>query len=128
MKQTKTIPFDWEEYNSNRDKYKVVTRDGDEVTQLTKFDTIEEMCLRCIISGYIASYNIYGIHFYSGGISQYDLQLQYEEEVVESWVNLYRTNDGVLHTSNTIYCKDLAESNGKSRDNYIKTINLNDLV
>ncbi|MEY3531859.1 MAG: hypothetical protein RLY68_861, partial [Actinomycetota bacterium] len=57
MKQTKTIPFDWEEYNSNRDKYKVVTRDGDEVTQLTKFDTIEEMCLRCIISGYIASYN-----------------------------------------------------------------------
>ncbi len=33
MKQTKTIPFNWEEYNNNRDKYKVVTRDGDEVNQ-----------------------------------------------------------------------------------------------
>jgi hypothetical protein len=128
MKQTKTIPFDWELYNNNRDKYKVVTRDGDEVTQLTKFDTIEDMCLRCIIRGYIASYNIYGIHFYSGGISQYDLQLQYEREVFESWVNLYEDGDGRLFTSPSHINEQIAKEKASGKKGYIKTINLKDLV
>jgi hypothetical protein len=129
MKQTKTIPFDWEEYNNNRDKYKVVTRDGDEVTQLTKFDTTEDMCLRCIIRGSIASYNVYGIHFYSGGISQYDLQLQYEEEVREVWIMIIQTEDGTRRVVNAHYHTKEKAINASNfiEGKLIATINLYDL-
>lgn len=126
MKQTKTIPFDWELYNNNRDKYKVVTRYGYEVTQLYKFDITTEMCLRVLLKNNIESYTLNG-NFYPDGINKHDLQLQYEEEVVESWVNLYKADDGTLYTSNTYTSKNYAE-NSRNLNNYIKTINLNDLV
>jgi hypothetical protein len=129
MKQTKTIPFNWELYNNNRDKYKVVTRDGDEVTQLTKF----------LATGLCPLYGVVNCNlkaWYLGGKFQehdelshnYDLQLQYEEEVVESWVNLYKTNDGLISTSATFISKESARSIGICVKGYFKTINLNDLV
>ena len=126
MKQTKTIPFDWELYNNNRDKYKVVTRYGYEVTQLYKFDITTEMCLRVLLKNNIESYTLNG-NFYPDGISIHDLQLQYEEEVVESWVNLYRSIEGRIVVSNTYVTKEEAKKQVIS-NNYIKTINLNDLV
>lgn len=127
MKQTKTIPFDWEEYNSNRDKYKVVTRDGDEVTQLTKFEEVSSYSsLIGVKNKLLYSWYDKG-QFASGGESNFDLQLQYEEEIVESWVNLYKADNGNLYTSNTYTSKNYAE-NSRNPGNYIKTINLNDLV
>lgn len=123
MKQTKTIPFDWEEYNNNRDKYKVVTRDGDEVTQLINFECTE-LPLRCVIDGEIYSYAVNGKHSFNSS----RLQLQYEEEVVESWVNLYSTHDGFISTSATFISKESARSIGICTKGYVKTINLNDLV
>jgi len=124
MKQTKTIPFDWDLYNNNRDKYKVVTRCGDEVTQLINFECTE-LPLRCVIDGEIHSFGVDGKYLsYSNG---FDLLLQYEEEVVESWVNLYYNNEGGLFTSVTHdTCKEAKKS--ANTVNYIKTINLNDLV
>jgi len=125
MKQAKTIPFNWEEYNNNRDKYKVVTRGGDEVTQLINFG-YTDLPLRCVIDGEIYSYAVDGKYLsYSNG---YDLQLQYEEEVVESWVNLYLEPNNQIITSRTFSTKHQAESYGKQHNEYIKTINLNDLV
>jgi hypothetical protein len=127
MKQAKTIPFNWEEYNNNRDKYKVFTRGGDEVTQLTKFEKISTYCqLVGVKNGFLQTWHDKG-QFTSVGESNFDLQLQYEEEVVESWVNLYKADDGTLYTSNTYTSKNYAE-NSRNLNNYIKTINLNDLV
>jgi hypothetical protein len=131
MKQTKTIPFDWELYNNNRDKYKVVTRDGDEVNQLTKFEGITSFA-------FIGCHVPNGIHvlrgwqidgkFYEGAEYRLDLLLQYEEEVFESWVNLYRKDDGSLYLGHIFKCEYDCKSVGNSQYNYIKTINLNDLV
>ena len=126
MKQTKTIPFDWEEYNNNRDKYKVVTCDGDEVNQLTNFGCTK-IPLRAVSNGEIYSYALDGKSL-SYSNSRFDLKLQYEEEVVESWVNLYRTDDGLISTSATFISKESARSIGIYVKGYFKTINLNDLV
>jgi hypothetical protein len=126
MKQTKTIPFDWEKYNNNREKYKVVTRSGDVVKQLTNFEDIRSFSLKGTIDGDLKSWSLNG-DFFHVTKSQDDLQLQYEEEVFESWVNLYKADDGTLYTSNTYTSKNYAE-NSRNPGNYIKTINLNDLV
>jgi len=109
MKQTKTIPFDWEEYNSNREKYKVVTRDGDDITHL-KMSSIKSL------------------YVHGSYVGNNDLQLQYEEEVVESWTNLYRTDNDLINTSATFITKEAAKSVGICMKGYIKTINLNDLI
>ncbi len=127
MKQTKTIPFNWEEYNNNRDKYKVVTRGGDEVNQLTKFETTNKFPWVGVVLHELKSFYIDGKYLESGD-SIFDLQLQYEEEVVESWVNLYSTHDGFISTSATFISKESARSIGICTKGYVKTINLNDLV
>lgn len=129
MKQTKTITFDWELYNNNRDKYKVITRDGDEVTQLTKFVRYKDHSVlvgvrnNTLLTTWHANGNWSGL-----GITDIDLQLQYEEEVVESWMNLHYNNDGRIITSGTYPSKELAEMVICAAPNFIKTINLNDLV
>ncbi len=129
MKQIKTIPFDWEKYNNNRDKYKVVTRDGDEVTQLTKFERLPLLPVLMGVEGGVTliRWTESGHFRLNKSYSNLDLQIQYEEEVVESWVNLYKADDGTLYTSNTYTSKNYAE-NSRNPGNYIKTINLNDLV
>jgi hypothetical protein len=127
MKQTKTIPFDWEEYNNNRDKYKVVTRNGDEVTQLTKFECVGTFySLRGVLNHCICSFFENG-KWLEASTTFKDLELQYEEEVKGSWVNLYWNNDGSIFTSATYDFEGLAKKSGRSQ-NYIKTINLDDLV
>jgi hypothetical protein len=129
MKQTKTIPFDWEEYNNNRDKYKVVTRDGDEVTQLTKFERLPLLPVLMGVEGGVTliRWTESGHFRLNKSYSDFDLQLQYKEEVVESWVNLYRSIEGYIVVSNTYVTKEEAKKQVIS-NNYIKTINLNDLV
>lgn len=128
MKHTKTIPFDWEKYNNNRDKYKVVTRDGDEVTQLTKFERLPLLPVLMGVEGGVTliRWTESGHFRLNKSYSDLDLQLQYEEDVKESWVNLYRNGGaialGFVHTSE----KEAKMSATKL--NYIKTINLNDLV
>jgi hypothetical protein len=124
MKQTKTIPFDWEEYKKNQDKYKVVTRDGNEVTQLINFGCTE-LPLRCVINKEIYSYAVDG-KYLSYSNSRFDFQLQYEEEVVESWVNLYR-NGGAIALG-FVHSSEKEAKMSATKLNYIKTINLNDLA
>ena len=130
MKQIKTIPFDWEEYNSNRDKYKVVTREGDEVTQLTKFERLPLLPVLMGVEGGVTliRWTESGHFRLNKSYSGFDLQLQYEEEVVESWVNLYLEPNNKKIASRTFHTKYQAESYGKQHNDYFKTINLNDLV
>lgn len=132
MKQTKTIPFDWDEYNNNREKYTVVTRGGDEVTQLTKFEGITSFpFVGCHVPNGIhvlRGWQIDGKFLECPEQHRNDLQLQYEEEVVESWVNLYKTDDGLISTSATFISKESARSIGICVKGYFKTINLDNLV
>jgi hypothetical protein len=128
MKQIKTIPFDWEEYNNNRDKYKVVTRNGDEVTQLTKFEEVSSYSsLIGVKNKLLYSWYDKG-QFASERESNFDLQLQYEEDVVESWVNLYMDHNSRLATSPVYPNEQIAKKISINTMNYIKTINLNELI
>lgn len=128
MKQTKTIPFDWEEYNNNREKYKIFTRDGDEVTQLTKFEITTDCTLVGILLNELKFFYINGKYLETREHG-FDLFLHYEEDVVESWVNLYYNNDdGRISTSGSFLTKEDAKSIGICVKGYFKTINLNDLI
>ena len=129
MKTTKTIPFDWELYNNNRYKYKVVTKSGNEVTQLTYFTRESPYKIIGVYNdslhirrenGYYSSENIE---------SEHDFQLQYEQEVVESWANLYESVNGQRHIQISYNTKEEAVERIANTANakYIKTINLNEL-
>lgn len=90
MKQTKTIPFDWELYNNNRDKYEVVTRGGDEVTELTKFKGLTNT-IAGVKTGHLLAWNLNGTTNNNYEETNFDLFLQYEEEVknTESDASVY---------------------------------------
>lgn len=119
MKQTKTIPFKWELYNNNRDKYTVIHRNsGKKLIKLAKYEGLEGV--------YEGSD---GWDYRHGdGVDPYNLQLQYEEEVVESWVYLYYNNDGSISPSFVYNSEELAKKAAERSQSYIATINLNDLV
>ena len=127
MKQTKTIPFDWEKYKNNRDKNKVVTRDGYEITQLTKFENVKNESLVGVLENRTNKWHLNGLHYREVN-SGYDLQLQHDQEGEGSWVYLYRTDDGSILASRTYSTKEQAEFQFKDNPFYIKTINLKDLV
>ena len=130
MKTTKTIPFDWELYNNNRDKYKVVTKSGKEVTQLTLFKRDSPFKLVGIIMNNIYTWTENG-HYNGDEEDSYDdLQLQYEEEVVERWVNVYENEYGGRCVGRIYSLKEdtmREHARSFSTSKLIKTINLNDL-
>lgn len=82
MKKTRTIHFNWEEYNSNREKYKVVTQDLKKIKQLTLFERTPSLPILVGIQGVTLTTWTESGHFrLDKSYSYYDLQLQYEEEV-----------------------------------------------
>ncbi len=131
MKQTKTIPFDWEEYNNNRDKYKVVTRDGDEVTQLTKFERLPLLPVLMGVEGGVTliRWTESGHFRLNKSYSDFDLQLQYEEEVRELWIIIIQKEDGTRRVVNAHYLtKERAiDASNVIEGKLIATINLYDL-
>lgn len=91
MKQTKTIPFDWEFYQANKDKCRVITSHETprEVTQLTNFDCSDIYPLVGVIVDDRYTWAITG--YYSNlSDNPYNLRLEVTEEVVEGYANLYR--------------------------------------
>lgn len=104
---------------------KVVTRDGREVTQLTKFKTIEEHCLYGVLENEIHSWHKNGV-FYKHTKNNTDLFLAVEPQRI--WVNVFYNNN-LLWVGNVCYdSKERAEENAISNSNikYIKTIEITD--
>ena len=129
MKNIKTIPFNWDKYQSDNSKYTVVTKSGDPITQLTKFD-IEDQ-----------SSELYGVNTeiqevyawdengkYLGRTRNNDLMLQYEEEVKDSWVNVYK--NGVQGPSYVVgaICTTKEKCLKYKGKGYVTTINLNNII
>jgi hypothetical protein len=118
MKHVKSIPFDWETYNKNKDnvvrKYKVVTITGREVTQLTEFECNNDL-------------NLVGVTP-NGDLMRTraeHLYLQYEVDLQEQWVNVYLSpSNRLLLSSETFETKNIAEVIGKAKANYLTTIDL----
>lgn len=116
----KTKEFDLEEALNGA---KVVTRDGREVTQLTKFKTIEEHCLYGVVDEEIHSWHKNGV-FYKHTKNNTDLFLAVEP--IRIYANVYYSQNGLLEMGLCFKDRDTAELQGTRDSNYIKTIEITD--
>ncbi len=102
----------------------VQTRDGREVTQLTKFETGRAWCLIGILEGDFRSYDING-KYSRDSIHDKDLFMAPEKKSV--WVNVYESKDNTdefqVYTSRLHPTKESALAHRKDY-NYIKTIEI----
>jgi len=129
MKNIKTIPFNWDTYQSDKsNKYTLVTRGGDPITQLTKFD-IEDQPSEL----YGVNTEMQEVYGWQENGSYYrnetnDLMLQYEEEVVGSWVNVHQDVSGQYLYVGATYSTMKEAMKYAASEGYVTTINLNDIV
>lgn len=129
MKNIKTIPFNWDTYQSDKDKYTLVTRDGREVTELIRFSHQPENgdIMYGLVRGEVFSWDDDGSYF--SDIAEHhreDLMLEYEEEEVGRWVNLYK--DCPAYKTGSEFRTKAQALEMKGNDNYICTFNLNDIL
>jgi hypothetical protein len=117
----KTKPFNLEEALNGA---KVVTRDGREVKELTKFESFEDYPLVGVLDNELKSWNEQGKHTnFCVGDSSLDLFLAVEPQRI--WVCVYKIS-GQIGLGAICYSKEEAESKIISTANYIKTIEITD--
>jgi hypothetical protein len=105
---------------------KVVTRDGREVTQLSKFNTYRKLCLYGVVDDEVESWTIDG-QYSEIGMSNMDLFL--EGKLTRGWLNIYRNKYGQLYTGYSIYVSEAIAIKHKedlNAEHYIKTIEITD--
>jgi hypothetical protein len=97
----------------------VITRDGRQVKELTRFYTCNQMeSIVGTIDGMLNLFDGEGIH------STFKIaDLFMDSEVIESWVNVY-CRDGVLHIGTSYISEEQAKINGKNAPDYITTIKI----
>ena len=115
----KTKPFNLEEALNGA---KVVTRDGREVTELTKFESEAQDFIFGRIDKSIFAWRLNG-NYYNEGASSLDLFLAVEPQSI--WVNVYKIN-GHIGLGAIGYTKEEAINRNYHTDKYIKTIEITD--
>jgi hypothetical protein len=108
---------------------KVVTRDGREVLELSKFENIKDYPLVGVLDDGINSWTIDG--YYQDQNEENDKDLFLVGKVQSIWVNVFKNKYGDLYMGKTDYeskemairCKD-----NMDREQYIKTIEITDEV
>ena len=102
---------------------KVVTRDGREVSQFTKFDTYEKFSLYGVVNDEIQCWDIKG-RYYEGANPNIDLFI--EGEVQSVWVNVYRNKYNSVYTGQSYTSKEHALNHIDKTVELIKTIEITD--
>lgn len=121
-------PFNLEEALNGA---KVITRDGRLVTQLIKFNADEKETLYGVVSNEIVSWKDDGRFSFVPPYNDHILDLFMFVEPVRIWVNIFKRYNG-----NDIYVganrykskEDAINSLDKNDPDYIKTIEINDIV
>jgi hypothetical protein len=103
---------------------KIVTRDGREVTQLTKFEDAEEYPLGAVLEGKIQSWSIDG-YYYIDRLGENNADLFIEAKVRRGWVNVYGNGRDII-TSGGYITREDATRNIREDYEYIKTIEITD--
>jgi hypothetical protein len=129
MRKDKLIYFEWDTYIANPNKYRVATRFGKPVKQLTRFEQANDRFnIYGIVDGEVLHWSEYGVCGIFGLEHDYDLYLHYDEEIVGSWVNVYKNDgQGPIYGVGSI-CTTKEECLKYKRSGYITTINLNDII
>ena len=122
----KTKPFNLEEALNGA---KVVTRDGREVKQLTKFNTDEIHCIYAVIDKSVKKFDIDGYEHYVTKRALPTLLMEVEPKKI--WINLCRdlvTDKLYIETFTSAYLVNEAIKDMKKFSNleYIKTIQITD--
>ncbi len=102
---------------------KVVTRDGQEVKELTKFGLKNEFCIIGVLNGEINAWTEKGEWDYHKKGSPNDLFLADETQSI--WVNVLKIN-GHIGLGAIGYTKEEAENKNYYPDKHIKTIEITD--
>ena len=102
---------------------KVVTRDGREVLELTKFELKSEFCMVGVLSGEINAWTEKGEWDYHKKGSPSDLFIAVEPQSI--WVNVLKIN-GHIGLGAIGYTKEEAKGKNIYTDSYIKTIEITD--
>jgi len=105
---------------------KVVTRDGREVLELTKFENLGELPLVGVVDGDLETWSIKGK--YSRDIAS-NMDLCIVGKVQSIWVNIYKkSNNGEIYIGSQRYKSKQNAINAVSKGNqeYIKTIEITD--
>ena len=102
---------------------KVVTRDGLEVTQLTKFETYHKFRLYGVVDDELQCWTIDGQYSEAVVISNMDLFLVGEAR--RAWVNIYGNGRDII-TSGGYRTREDATRNIREDYEYIKTIEITD--
>jgi hypothetical protein len=108
---------------------KVVTRDGREVLELTKFENIKDYPLVGVLDNQIYAWTIKG--YYVDSCNELDADLFIEGKVQSVWVNIYRKDgDEGIFIGNRRYTsqEDAIEYIHQNDTDYIKTIQITDEV
>ena len=104
----------------------VITRGGDEVTQLSKFEGVSEYPLVGVLKGRVNAWTINGCHVIGDKCNE---DLFIVGEVQSIWVNVYRKCwDGEIFIGNNRYKshEDAIEDVKENDPDYIKTIEITD--
>lgn len=118
-------PFNLEEALNGA---KVVTRDGREVTQLTKFNADEKETLYGVVNKEIASWKDDGRFSFIPPCNDHILDLFMFVEPVRRWVNVYKDVKGNIWLGHWCYSKEEAQKCIDPSGHFIKTIEINDIV
>jgi hypothetical protein len=105
---------------------KVVTRDGREVTELSKFNTYRKLCLYGVVDDEVECWTIDGQYSEGVVISNMDLFIEYQVQSV--WVNVYRNKYNSVYTGQSYTSKEHALNRIDTTVEYIKTIEITDEV
>ena len=116
--------FNLGEYLKNP-SMKVGTRDGRNVKILCTNYYLGNQCVIAEIEDIDRSFsfNQYGQQY--GNIEDSPLNLFFEEEKHEGWINIYRTEgDESVYTTNVYNSKEEAEDAGRGEEDYLATIKI----
>jgi hypothetical protein len=110
---------------------KVVTRDGREVTQLSKFETDSDYCLYGVVNGIVEDWTIDGKYRLETPECSKDLYIQ--GKVQSIWVNVYKDANGYLWVGGDYFATfELAQNYATNQKYlmrpYLKTIEITDEV
>lgn len=106
---------------------KVVTRDGREVTELSKFTSVSNYPLVGVLGGWISNWTIDGMFREDIKESDADLFLAVEpKSIYKIYKNVYRSIDGGIELGSSFLTREQAITYITDNETYIKTIEITD--
>jgi len=114
-----------EKFNLERalDGERVITRDGQDVTQLAKFNIQKGTeCIVGVLNDGLERWTVDGNYFLNKSESKHDLVMKPKQNAI--WINVYKNEQGVLYVTGIPYSNEESAKTSADEDGYLKTIKI----